>query len=498
MFASALIVAVALIPIFFVIGYTIEIGWHDAYALLVRPRVGELLWNTVRLVVATILLCALIGTTAAWLVERTTLPARRVWSALFAAPLAVPAFVNSFSWVSLTPRVEGFAGATLIVTLSYFPFVFLPVAASLRGLDPALEETAHGLGMGSTKTFFRVVLPQLRPALIGGSLLVGLHLLAEFGALQMLRFPTFTTAIFDQYNTPAGSPAANMLAAVLLIGCVILLTGEMRIAGSRRYARIGSGSRRDVERRQLGKLMIPVFAACFGLVVLALGVPLASLLHWLREGTSTAFPVDSLIETTGTTIGLGAGGALLTVAAALPLAWLTVRYPGFVSTVLERGAYFGNAMPGIVVALALVTVSVNFVHPVYQTVLLLLVAYAIMFLPRALVSTRAALAQAPPVFDDVARSLGASPFSTFRRVTLPLIAPGIGAGAALVFLAVVNELTATLLLAPIGTQTLATQFWSNSSSVAYGAAAPYAVVMILISCPATFLLTRSVRKSVQS
>ena len=178
------------------------------------------------------------------------------------------------------------------------------------------------------------------------------------------------------------------------------------------------------------------------------------------------------------------------------MAWLAVRYRSAVSTTLERSTYFGNALPGIVVALALVTVSIRYVQPVYQTTLLLLAAYAIMFLPRAVVSVRAAFAQAPPLLDDVAHSLGSYPLATMRRVTLPIIAPGLGAGAALVFLAVVTELTATLLLAPIGTATLATEFWSNSYNVAYGAAAPYAALMILISAPATFLLSRQVRWAV--
>jgi iron(III) transport system permease protein len=152
-----------------------------------------------------------------------------------------------------------------------------------------------------------------------------------------------------------------------------------------------------------------------------------------------------------------------------------------------------NALPGIVVALALTTVSIRFVQPAYQTSGLLLVAYAILFLPRAMVAARTAIAQAPPVFDDVAHALGAGPVATVRRVALPLLAPGIGAGAALVFLAVVTELTATLLLAPTGTHTLATQFWSHISDVDYGAAAPYAALMVLISAPATYLLTRATR-----
>jgi iron(III) transport system permease protein len=157
---------------------------------------------------------------------------------------------------------------------------------------------------------------------------------------------------------------------------------------------------------------------------------------------------------------------------------------------IERSTYIGHALPGIVVALALVTVAVRFSRPLYQTQPLLLTAYAILFLPLAVVSIRAALLQAPVMLEEAARSLGAHPTLAFVRVTLRLIAPGVGAGAALVFLAIVTELTATLLLAPIGTQTLATRFWSNADSIEFGAAAPYALLMVVLSAPATYLLTR--------
>lgn len=493
---STLVALLTLTPLVCVIVYTVTIGADEAWRLLVRPRMGELLMNTVRLVIGCTLLATVIGTACAWVVERSDVPGRRFWHVLFAAPLAVPAFVNSFGWVSLTPRVEGFAGAVLIVTLSYYPLVYLPVAATLRGLDPALEETAYALGQDPWRTFARVVVPQLRPALLGGALLVSLHLLAEFGALQMLRFPTFTTAIYDQYRSSFNGPAANMIASVLVLCCLVLLVAELHLRGRHRYARVGAGAARRSPRRQLKRLTLPVLCAVTTLVVLAVGVPIGGLVHWLVVGTSTSFPAGPLLSAAATSVGLGLAAAAITTTLALPVAWLVIRHRGAVSTILERSTYFANAFPGIVVALALVTVAIRFANPIYQTTVLLLVAYSIMFLPRAMVSVRAALAQAPPLFEDVANSLGTGGLSTMRRVTLPLIAPGLGAGAALVFLAVVTELTATLLLSPIGTSTLATQFWSESSSVNYGAAAPYGALMVLISLPATYLLSRESRRSV--
>jgi iron(III) transport system permease protein len=493
---AAAVAALVLVPLGFVVVYTAMVGPAEAWDLLVRPRVGELLYNTVRLVLAGMLLSAVLGTAAAWLVERTDLAGRRLWHVLLVTPLAVPAFVNSYGWVSLTPAVEGFAGALVIVTLSYFPLVYLPVSASLRGLDPALEESAQSLGLGRWKIFARVVLPQLRPALLGGSLLVGLHLLAEFGALQMLRFPTFTTAIYDQYRSSFNGDAATMLASVLVVGCLLLLVAELRMRGHQRYARVGSGAARPVVRMRLGAAAAPAFCSLLAVVGLALGVPLASLAHWLLVGSSTEFPVGELSSAAGTSLGLALLAAATTTVLAVPVAWLAVRHRNALTTAIERSTYVAAALPGIVVALALVTVSIRVVQPLYQTTALLICAYVVLFLPRAVIAARAAFAQAPPLLDDVARSLGSGAVTTMTRVTVPLVSRGLGAGTALVFLAVITELTATLLLAPIETTTLATRFWSLSYDAQYGAAAPYAVLMVLVSIPATWLLSRDPRRAV--
>lgn len=493
--AAVLVALLALLPLWFVAGYTVDTGWAETARLVFRQRTADLLWNTARLTAGCVAVSAVLGVGAAWLVERTTLPGRRLWTVLLAAPLAVPSFVTAFGWVSLTSRVGGYAGALLITSLAYYPLVYLPVAAALRGLDPGLEEAAYALGHGRRATFARVVLPQLRPALLGGCLLVSLHLLAEFGALALLRYPTFTTAIYDQYESSFAGAAATMLAGVLVLLCLLLLVAEIRLRGRARYARVGAGAARPATRLRLRTGgSVAAVAGLGALVALALLVPLGNLVRWLVVGTSTAFPARSLLDAALTSLSFAATAALVTTALALPVAWLAVRHRGRLSTLLERSTYVGSALPGIVVALALVTIAIRYGRPLYQTAPLLVAGYVILFLPRAVVTVRAAIGQAPPVLDAVARSLGAGPVATLRRVTLPLIAPGLGAGAALVFLAAVTELTATLLLAPTGTRTLATEFWQQSNSLAYGAAAPYAALMVLLSAPATFLLTRDVRR----
>lgn len=488
--AGIVVVGLTLIPLGYVIWETTTMGPGELHALLWRPRVGELLGNTLKLLVGTVAVTTVLGVAGAVLVVRTDLGAPVLWHAVLSAPLAVPAFVNSYGWVSLTSSVQSYGGAVLVVSLSYFPLVYLPVVASLAGLDAAPEEVARSLGRGRLRAFAGAALPRLLPAILGGALLVGLHVLAEFGALQLLGYPTFTTAIYGQYRSAFASDAGTVLSGVLVTLCILLLLVELLARGRRRYDRVGRSAGRPPEPFKLGRWKPVAWIALLGLTALALGVPGYSLIHWLLVGSSTEFPVGDLSSALVSTLGLAAAGAALTVVMALPLAWLAVRRRNAASTTLERAAYIANALPGIVVALALITVSIRVVPSLYQTLPVLLLAYAILFLPRALVSVRSSLEQAPPVLEDVSRSLGQSAWATLRRVTLPLVAPGIGAGAALVFLAISTELTATLLLSPIGTTTLATEFWANSSSVRYGAAAPYALLLVLAAIPATVMLSR--------
>lgn len=485
---SVLVSLLALLPLAFVIGISVQTGWATVVELVWRPRVGELLVNTVLLVLLTVPLCILVGVALAWLTERSDLPGRRLWSLLAIAPIAVPAFVHSYAWVSLVPSLHGLGAGVLVSVIAYFPFLYMPVAATLRRLDPAIEDVAQSLGLTPRAVFFRVVVPQLRLAIVGGSLLVGLHLLAEYGLYAMIRFDTFTTAIFDQFQSSFNGPAANMLAGVLALCCLVMLAGEGLARGNARYARVGSGSPREQSVRRLGAGKVAYLALPLVISALALGVPLFTLGNWLIAGGSAVWNLGELWPALQQTLVLACAGALLTTVAAVPLAWLSVRAPGRLYRWLESCNYLSSSLPGIVVALALVTITVQYARGLYQTAFTVLLAYLLMFLPRALVSLRAGIAQAPVELENIARSLGRSSAQALWQVTLRLAAPGAAAGAALVFLAVTNELTATLLLAPNGTRTLATGFWARTSEIDYAGAAPYALLMVLLSLPLTGLL----------
>ncbi|HRE01218.1 MAG TPA: ABC transporter permease subunit, partial [Ilumatobacteraceae bacterium] len=191
-----------------------------------------------------------------------------------------------------------------------------------------------------------------------------------------------------------------------------------------------------------------------------------------------------------TTLLLGVLGAAATVVVALPVAMLSARHPGGLANGVTTVAYAGHALPGIVVGLSLVFFGVRVATPLYQRMPMLIAAYVVVFLSLAIGALHTALAQVAPELDDVARSSGRGPLRAWLAVTLPLAAPGAGVAAALVCIAVMKELPATLLLRPIGTDTLATRLWAKTDAFSYAAAAPYAVALVVTASIPTALLTR--------
>lgn len=495
--AAGLVAVFALVPVGFVILVLVQTGWDAASELIFRPRVGELLVNTLMLEVLAIPLAIAIGVTLAWLTERTTLPAARMWAWLAVAPLAVPAFVHSYAWDGFFPRFHGLGPAVIISALAYFPFVYLPVVAQLRRLDPATEDIAASLGVTPGLAFVRVVLPQLRLAILGGAMLVALHLLSEYGLYVLIRYDTLTTAIVDQFQSVYNGPAANLLGIVLVVCALGILGLEAWLRGDRRFARVGSGVARPVPRAKLSRtgsllwLLVPVVVTIF-----AIGVPLATLLRWLVRGGGAIWDWPMLGTSLGQTALYAIIGAAVTVLAAIPIAWLSVRSPGRLQRTLETCHTYVGSLPGVVVALALVTITVRVALPLYQTVVTVIAAYVLLFLARAIISVRASFAQVPVELEHAAISLGRPPLIAALWTTLRLAAPGLAAGMALVAMGITTELTATLMLSPNGTYTLATEFWALTSEIDYMGAAPYAVTMILLSLPLTVLLHRQARRAI--
>jgi iron(III) transport system permease protein len=488
---GSLVALAVILPLVFLLLEAQGAGVGTVASLIDRPLTAQLLWNTVHLVVVVTVLCAVIGTGAAWLVERTDLPGRRVWAVLVVVPLAIPDFVVSFGWASISTEVAGFRGAVLVMTLSIYPLVYLPVASSLRNADPAQEEVARSLGAGRLRTFWRITVGQARVAILGGCLLVVLVLLAEYGAFEILGYQTFTTEIFTEFSVSFNVPAASALSLVLVVLGMVVLAGESagRVRG--RVSRADRTAQRAAGRHHLGWWALPAVLALGALTVLALGVPVGSAIYWWVSGTNEPFTGVSLLDAAWHTGIYSAGAAALATLMALPVGILAVRYDGRLRRLIERSTYLVMAMPGLVIALSLAYFSERYADGLwYQTAPMLVVAYAIMFFPLALVGVRASVAQAPVGLEDIARSLGQRRLAVLWRVTRPLVGPGLAAAFCLVFLSAVTELTATLILVPTGVQTLATQFWTYQQNLAYGQAAPFALVMIAIAAVPSYVLAR--------
>jgi iron(III) transport system permease protein len=488
---SAAVAVVLALPLVFLLIEAQGAGTSTIVHLIFRSLTATLLWNTVRLTVVVTVLCAVIGTTAAWFVERTDLPGRRLWAVLVVVPLAIPDFVVSFGWASLSTWVQGFRGAVLVMTLAVYPLVYLPVAASFRRADPGQEEVARSLGVGRLRTFWRITLAQARVAILGGCLLVTLVILAEYGAFEILGYQTFTTEIFTEFNVSFNVPTACALALVLVLVSLVVLLGERLARGRGRVSRSGPLAQRVAHRQPLGRAKPAVLVGFVALVALALGVPVGASVYWMLEAGHAFLTGVSLLDAAWHTALYSGLAAVLATVMALPVALLAVRHQGRAYQLLERSTYLVLAMPGLVIALAFSYFTERYADGfLYQSAPLLVIAYAVLFFPLALVGVKASVAQAPVRLDEVARSLGQRRRAVLWRVTLPLVGPGLAAAFCLVFLSAVTELTATLILIPTGVQTLATQFWAYQQNLAYGQAAPFALAIIAIAALPSYVLSR--------
>ena len=428
----------------------------------------------------------------AWLTARTDLPGRRVWAVLAALPLVIPSYIGAYLLVSaLGPRGElqsaleplgierlpsiyGFGGAWLVLTLFTYPLVLLPVRAALLRLDPQLEDAAKGMGSSPWRVFRSVILPQLVPAIGAGALLVALYALSDFGAVSILRFDSFTRVIYQSYRTSFDRTGAAALALLLVLAMCLLLALEAAVRRGRHYHRSSPGAARHAAIVPLGRWRWPATGFCALVAGLALALPVAMLIVWASRGLSGETDWGAIAAATGHSLLLAGLAALAATIVALPVAWLGARHPGRYATLVEGATTTGYALPGIVVALALVFFGIRAVPALYQTLAMLVFAMVVLFLPLATGAIRAALLQVPPRLEEAARGAGRSPVAAALTVTVPLARRGVLAGAALVFLTTIKELPAVLLLSPIGFDTLPAEIWQQSSRLLRGRGDPRA------------------------
>ncbi len=480
-----------------------EADTSTLFDLVFRTRTLTLLWNTVRLGLGVVTLTTVIGLALAWLTTRTDLPGRRFVTVLAVVPLAVPGYVMAYALLSLggnlglaaelfgwaIPRPTGFVGALLALTLYCYPYVFLNVRSALAGFDPSIEESARSLGYRPRQVFLRVVLPLLFPALFASWVIVGLYVFGDFGAVALMRFEVFSYAIFTQYSGAFDRVYAAVLSLMLLALAAIPMLGEMWHLRRARVARVGSGVARVAPRIPLGTYK--PLAITFVLVIVGASVvlPVGTLVSWMviRPPWGALGDVLGAFANSVLASAPAAAGAVLP---ALPIAYLRVRYPSRMSGFAERVAYVGYAVPPLAFALALVFFALRAAPFLYQTLPLLVGAYALSFLALAMGPIRSTLLQAPRRLEEAARSVGYRPVTAFVRAILPLLRRGILASLMLVFVMALKELPIAFLLAPTGFTTLSVAVFTRTSEAMMTAAAPYAFAIVLCSCLFVGLLLR--------
>jgi iron(III) transport system permease protein len=496
------VVALLLLPLAYLVVRVASGG--SVSEILGEAQTWRLVLNTVLLALGVVVSSVCVAVPLAWLVTRTDLPGRRLWATAAALPFVIPSYVAAFCLlgffgergiladalgVDRLPDVEGYWGSLLALTLATYPYVFLLAQSALRGLDPSLEEAARGLGSTRTSTFLRVTAPALRPAVGLGALLVVLYTLSDFGVVSLMNYDTLTRAIYVQYKSLFDRAPAATLALLLVALTALALVAEYRIRHRGRQYRTGPGTRRTPQVVALGRWTTPALAFCSAVVGLFLVLPAGVLGFWLSRGIANDRELAVPWSEAAHSFVASGLAAVVAVLATLPVAVLAVRHPSRASHTLERLSYAGNALPGLVIALSLVFFTARYASPVYQTLALLVFAYVVRFFPQGLSGVESALQAVSPRHEEAARSLGSGSLRTLTRVTVPLVRSGILAGAALVFLSAMKELPATLLLRPIGFETLATDIWSLTQVGAYSRAALPALVLIAVSAPVLYLIS---------
>ncbi|MEX1018913.1 MAG: iron ABC transporter permease [Litorilinea sp.] len=502
------IAAALLLPLAYLLLRASNVGIGTALNLLIHPRSLQIFWNSVVLVVWVTGLSLALSIPLAWLTVRTDLPGKRIWSVLCALPLVIPSYVGAYALVAMMgprgivqgwlaplgierlPSIYGLPGAVWALTIFSFPYLFLSVRAGLQRLDPATEEAARSLGYGAWQTFWRVTLPSLRPSLAAGGLLVALYVLSDFGAVAILRFNSFTRAIYIQYLTSFDRSLASLLALVLVLVSIFLLFAAQRFQGTQRYYRAGTGVGRRQHEIELGQWKWPALALCLAVVSASLLMPTGVVVYWLVRGILAGESLQPVLQATLNSLQAATLAALACVLLAMPLAYLTARYSGAFSSWILRAVYVGNGLPAIVVAISLVFFGANYAPVLYQTLFTLLFAYVVRFLPEGLGTIRASLMQISPRMEEAARSLGLNRRAMIYKVLIPLLRPGLWAGFALVFLSTIKELPATLLLSPSGFSTLATQIWSATDEAFFTRAAAPSLILLTVSALSIFLILR--------
>lgn len=501
-FPAVVICICGLIPLVYLIAKAFQLESSTLVENLLRWRNVRLFFNTVLLTIGVLLTDILLATPAAWLTSRSDIKHKRTFSVLCTLPLAIPGYVIAYALLALggyngifawffgwnIPRLNGYWGALIALSFYTTPYLFLNLRTALLGLDPSVEESARSLGYGQWRVFIHVILPQLRPAFYAAGLLICLHVLGDFGVVSLMRYETFSYALYVEYRLLFEHNYAAWLALILLTitGCLLFLEGRMLYKVDLHKA--GHGTSRIPSIIPLQRLKYVGYTYLCVLFIATVCIPTLTVILWLFRGFEVS-TLEGIIEAFLGSISISIPVAIGCALMAVPFAYINVRYSTRFSNAIARIPYIVYAIPPLAFGLAIIF----FVRRTDVTVLVLIIACMLHFLAEAIGPVRSPLYQASPHLEEVARSLGCSPIMAFLRTLLPLLFRGMLIAIALVFLATMKELPLTLLLRPPEYETLAVNVWDYTEEAMFAQAAPYAFIILLTSAIFVGLLIRKER-----
>jgi len=507
------IIFIMLLPLLYLLMRVIDVN-PEILNIFFSMNYLYIIIRSLLLMVLVSLITLFIALPLAWINVRMVLPLPNVWAVLLSLPLVIPTYVGAFIYSSLLgpkgvlqdllevlfgvnklPDIHGLFGATLVLSLLSFPYLFLILKSSITNLDSTLIESSRLLGYGPTKTFFKVSLPQLRPSIIAGTLFVSLYTLSDFGAVSLMRYNTITWAIYQQYQSIIDRSLISLISLALVFIAVIILFVESRFRSKSKYYKIGTGTSAKHKKTDLGIWKIPVIFLFSSIVFVSLILPLSVLFFWLIRGLLAGESLMFIWVLIYNSLLLSIVTSIATVFFAMCMAIVLVRYNLAINKYLEIISLAGYVLPGVVVAISLVYFGINFFGFIYQTKILLIIACVILAFPVALGNSKAVLLQINPEIEDSAKLLVKNYWSVIIYILIPIMKTGLIMSLAMVFLLTMKELPATLILGPLGFETLATSIWNSASEAYFARAAAPALCMIFLSLLPLILLMKAEGKS---
>ncbi len=493
---------------------------------LVQTLLARLLGNTAVMSLGVVLGTSVIGIGAAWLTAVCDFPGRKIFTWALLLPLAVPTYVLAFVFIGLLdfsgpvqstlriwwpglaahiPDVRSAPGVIAVMTMALYPYVYLLARSAFKTQGRRALEAVQSLGVSRVRGFFYVALPMARPWIATGLMLVLMETLADFGAVSIFNFDTFTTAIYKAWYGFFSLTAAAQLAALLVVMVFLVTAVEQMMRSQMRFTQVGRMSLEQGRIRLVGWSRWAAFLGCAAVVSCAFLVPVVQLALWSLEiwAQEIGWPYFGLA---GRSLMFGAVSALLLTAIGLVLAYVRRLHQGSSVRWMLKVATLGYALPGTVLAVGIVQVM-NHADGLISgllryfwsgappsllqgTLIVVFAAYTVRFMTVAFNTLDSAMHRITPSVDEAAISLGTTGLALLRRVHLPILKSGVLTAALLVLVDVMKEMPITLMTRPFGWDTLAVKIYELTSEGEWQRAALPAMLLVITGLLPVILLMR--------